>query len=323
VVPRPPRITRTTCTWAWRLLHLRDANEKRVAVSRPLRRRTVFSFTPYEIPVVIQDRDSVPTAVFYYPADAKGMQVRPTPEFFGGVILVNGQAWPKQDVERENTGCACSTDRTPVFTICVSRPSPRTLALPRAQLASADTGDPQRLGCLTSPRCLPRTDVQAWLPCGVLPIVRVSVTDVIVDFPRCLLAAGWLATTVPAPLIPMADDPAKKKLTNRNHGLRRVCRAMPPTRKHRRPRTRSDTTGTLARCHLIQTHLRSDASSVQGIDLFGRLQTMLGTVEHRPRHRPAGTLTFKDPYGTSQQGSTEIWEFYNTTVDAHPCTCTW
>jgi spore coat protein A len=57
----------------------------------------------------------------------------------------------------------------------------------------------------------------------------------------------------------------------------------------------------------------------EGTDLFGRLQTMLGTVDIDSATGLQGTLTFKDPITERpQRGKAEIWEFYNTTVDAHP-----
>ena len=60
----------------------------------------------------------------------------------------------------------------------------------------------------------------------------------------------------------------------------------------------------------------------EGTDAYGRLQTMLGTVNPAPGN-PAGagfgTFLYTDPVTeTIANGSTEIWELYNTTVDAHP-----
>jgi len=50
----------------------------------------------------------------------------------------------------------------------------------------------------------------------------------------------------------------------------------------------------------------------EGTDSFGRLQTMLGTLED-------GTLVYSDPITEKPRvGSKEVWEFHNTTADAHP-----
>jgi spore coat protein A len=56
----------------------------------------------------------------------------------------------------------------------------------------------------------------------------------------------------------------------------------------------------------------------EGMDRLDRLQTMAGIVDpSRPTLN--GTLTFDDPITENPQvGDTEIWEFYNTTADAHP-----
>jgi spore coat protein A len=56
----------------------------------------------------------------------------------------------------------------------------------------------------------------------------------------------------------------------------------------------------------------------EGTDSIGRLQTMGGIVDgSRPNLN--GTLNFVDPITENPQvGDTEIWEFYNTTGDAHP-----
>ena len=50
----------------------------------------------------------------------------------------------------------------------------------------------------------------------------------------------------------------------------------------------------------------------EGTDSFGRLQTMLGTLDQ-------GTLVYSDPITEQPRaGRSEIWEFHNTTADAHP-----
>ena len=61
----------------------------------------------------------------------------------------------------------------------------------------------------------------------------------------------------------------------------------------------------------------------EGTDAYGRLRTMLGTVNPAAGN-PAGTGFGTFLYTRSGHrehravGSTEIWEIYNTTVDAHP-----
>jgi spore coat protein A len=56
----------------------------------------------------------------------------------------------------------------------------------------------------------------------------------------------------------------------------------------------------------------------EGTDSIGRLQTMGGIVD-ASRPNLNGTLNFVDPITENPQvGDTEIWEYYNTTGDAHP-----
>ena len=55
----------------------------------------------------------------------------------------------------------------------------------------------------------------------------------------------------------------------------------------------------------------------EGTDAFGRLQTMLGTLEQ-------GTLVYSDPITEKPRaGSKEVWEFYNTTADDIRSICIW
>jgi spore coat protein A len=56
----------------------------------------------------------------------------------------------------------------------------------------------------------------------------------------------------------------------------------------------------------------------EGTDSRGRLQTMAGIVDpSRPTLN--GTLVYSDPITENPRaGDTEVWEFYNTTADAHP-----
>jgi spore coat protein A len=72
----------------------------------------------------------------------------------------------------------------------------------------------------------------------------------------------------------------------------------------------------------------------EGADRYGRIMPLLGTVGQRPGYvlqsngtwssvpnaaAQEGTLLFRDPVTERVSvGTTEIWEFYNTTADAHP-----
>jgi spore coat protein A len=60
----------------------------------------------------------------------------------------------------------------------------------------------------------------------------------------------------------------------------------------------------------------------EGCDEYGRIMPLLGTVYGRNGNvndPDAGTKTFhEDPDIFPQLGATEVWEFWNTTVDSHP-----
>ena len=76
---------------------IRDANEAALA--------TVLPKFPYEVPLTIQDRQFLANGELFYPSSDPVLYPtapNPThlPEFFGDVILVNGQAWPRMNVQR-------------------------------------------------------------------------------------------------------------------------------------------------------------------------------------------------------------------------------
>jgi spore coat protein A len=60
----------------------------------------------------------------------------------------------------------------------------------------------------------------------------------------------------------------------------------------------------------------------EGCDEYGRIMPMLGTVfgsSGKVTDPDAGTKAFHDPADIAPKvGATEVWEFWNTTVDAHP-----
>ncbi|PWT92784.1 MAG: bilirubin oxidase [Proteobacteria bacterium] len=53
----------------------------------------------YEIPLLIQDRTFHPDGSLLYPTDTTGTQEVWVPEFFGDTVLVNGKVWPHLEVE--------------------------------------------------------------------------------------------------------------------------------------------------------------------------------------------------------------------------------
>ncbi len=72
---------------------LHDPNEN------ALRAAGVLPSFPYEVPIVIQDREFDSAGQLVYPTGKVPVN-SVLPEFFGRLALVNGQAWPKLNVEQ-------------------------------------------------------------------------------------------------------------------------------------------------------------------------------------------------------------------------------
>lgn len=303
---------------------LRDANENGLRVPALAGDAPVLPSHPYEIPVVIQDREFSSDGSLYYPAEAKGMPI-PThlPEFFGRVILVNGQAWPKHDVEPRKYRLRLLNGSDSRFYDL------RFETFAKDKRIAPGAGTPlqvwvigNELGLLDQPT-LPALDGRPGIPAvpGVLPIAPGERYDVIVDFSKVPAGSQVVVTNSARSPYPDADLP-EKDLTDRLMAFNVVL-----------PFNTGVPEATVAPDTALRTKLMplgplpSNTSELpvrrimlyEGTDLFGRLQTMLGTVDIDPATGLQGTLTFKDPITERpQRGKAEIWEFYNTTVDAHP-----
>ena len=303
---------------------LRDANENALRVPALSGDAPVLPSHPYEIPVVIQDREFSADGSLYYPAEAKNMPI-PThlPEFFGRVILVNGQAWPKHDVEPRKYRLRLLNGSDSRFYDL------RFETFAKDKRIAPGAGTPlqvwvigNELGLLDQP-ALPALDGRPGIPAvpGVLPIAPGERYDVIVDFSKVPAGSQVVVTNSARSPYPDADLP-EKDLTDRLMAFNVVLpfnTGVPEA---------TVAPGTALRTQLMPLGpLLSNTSELpvrrimlyEGTDLFGRLQTMLGTVDIDPATGLQGTLTFKDPITERpQRGKAEIWEFYNTTVDAHP-----
>ena len=209
---------------------------------------------------------------------------------FGDVVLVNGKAWPVLDVEpRKYRFRIVNGSDSRVYDMRLSNNAPFI------QIGCD-------LGMLNEP-----------VPLTTLSIAPGERADVIVDFARMrgqtivitnganapypggdpvdpLTAGQVMAFRVSRPLSSVADRPIPTYLRPLLGDVR-----MPnmPVRKRK-------------------------ILLFEGTDSRGRLQTMAGIVDPS---RPSmdGTLVFDDPITENPQvGDTEVWEFYNTTADAHP-----
>jgi spore coat protein A len=302
---------------------LRDANENSLRVPAVAGGAPVLPSHPYEIPIVIQDREFASDGSLYYPASAPQMP-SPThlPEFFGSVVLVNGQAWPKLDVEpRKYRLRLLNGSDSRFYDLRFERFAPKRDITPGAGKPLQMLVIGNELGLLDQP-AVPALDGRpgiAGVP-GVLAIGPGERYDLVVDFSNVPAGSRIVVTNSARSPYPDATLPANG-LTDR---LMAFDVVLPPDTAVKEA---SVSLGTPLRPLLkplgnIPKPKKLSVRRImlfEGTDVFGRLQTMLGPVDADPNMGLVGTLTFRDPITERpKMGSTEIWEFYNTTVDAHP-----
>lgn len=303
---------------------LRDANENGLRIPVLAGDAPVLPSHPYEIPIVIQDREFGADGSLYYPADAKGMP-SPThlPEFFGRVVLVNGQAWPKRNVEpRKYRLRLLNGSDSRFYDLRFESFAAGKDIVPGAGTPLQTWVIGNELGLLDRP-ALPALDGRPGIAAvpGVLPLAPGERYDLIVDFSKVPAGSRVVVTNSARSPYPDATLP-DKGLTDRllafdvvlprNAAIPEATVALDtPLRPKLKPLGALPSKTTKLPVRRIMLY--------EGTDMFGRLQTMLGPVDIDPATGQQGTLTFKDPITERpKRGSTEIWEFYNTTVDAHP-----
>ncbi|MBI2959060.1 MAG: multicopper oxidase domain-containing protein [Betaproteobacteria bacterium] len=263
---------------------IRDANED--ALNLP-------GF-PYEVPLLIQDRQFLANGELFYAAQdpANPLAPNPThlPEMFGDVVLVNGVAWPVLEVEpRKYRFRVLNGSDSRVYDMRISN------GMPFTQIGSD-------LGMLNSPVQL-----------GMLSVAPGERADVIVDFSRMSGQTIVITNSANAPY--PSGDPVDRKTAGQIMAFRvsLPLSAIPdrPIPANLRP--------LLGPVPVLGAPLRTRKILLfEGTDTRNRLQTMIGIVDSS---RPTlnGTLVFHDPITENPGlGDTEVWEFYNTTADAHP-----
>jgi len=282
---------------------IRDANEDALA--------TVLPKFPYEVPLLLQDRQFLADGSLFYPSSDPVLYPtapNPThlPEFFGDVILVNGQAWPRLQVARRQYRFrVVNGSDSRVYDLRIRSNSGAGAAINFLVIGN-------ELGFLNNP-----------VSVNVLPIAPGERYDIVVDFSPLTLAGSRLVMTNTAGAPYPNGAPPVAGLTDRLMAFDVPGRRAPAVA----PKI---TTATNLRPLLGALPVADPATAtktrrillVEGTDSFGRLQTMIGTVDPVTNEFGAssqGTLFFKDPVTEMPAvGSTEVWEFYNTTVDAHP-----
>lgn len=278
---------------------IRDANEDYLI------ERNMLPASAYELPLAIQDHMFDKSGNIYYPAsDKKNNPSAPTvthlPEFFGDFILVNGVPWPKCQVEpRAYRLRLLNASDSRFYNLQFKRAH-------GAPMAFHQVGT--ELGMMNSPVAM----TQLLLAPG-------ERADVVINFAD---AAMQTVTVLNSANGPFPDgDPVDPRTAGKIMAFQVNLPLDPRIRPTVLPAFLRPLNGMLPSAHTAHVPRRK-LMLYEGTDPFGRLQTMLGTVNPAPGNpaNPAfGTFFYSDPVTeTVAQGSTEIWEFHNTTVDAHP-----
>jgi FtsP/CotA-like multicopper oxidase with cupredoxin domain len=276
--------------------------------------------TYYEIPIAIQDRAfNADGSLFYpdtrafFPDGITGPYIPDTdispiwnPEFFGNAIMVNGNTWPFQDVEQRRyrfrflNGCAA-----------------RFLILDFANIPGVEVWQiGNEGGFLAAPVDMTNGNGNRIL---MGPAER---ADVIVDFTNVPLGSYVLGNLGPdEPFgggVPGVDfTPADPDTTGQVLAFNVIPAVAPdlttPPQFLQLPAIVPLTGGTVRRLALLEelSQFFADAPA----------ETRLGTVAGNPNTGPASwtSLGWEDSITENPAtGATEVWEFYNATVDAHP-----
>ncbi|MDC0678176.1 multicopper oxidase family protein [Sorangium atrum] len=263
---------------------------------------------PYEIPIVIQDRSFNDDGSLFYPK-TRGLPPELAnlyvpngpfppiwvPEFFGEVIVVNGRPWPYLEVEQRRYRFRILNGSDSRFLI----------------LKMDDGRSFWQIG--SDSGFLPRPVERATLL--LAPAER---ADVIVDFSDAR-AGTEIILLNRGPDVPFnggAQPPADPATTGQVMQFR-VVRA-----------TGRDTSTPPSRLRLPRFEPLGDEDAVRRVSLnelslasapeAGPLAVVLGTFSPPGSNTPKA-LFWDDPITENPApGSTEIWEIYNFTMDAHP-----
>ncbi|WP_437644501.1 multicopper oxidase family protein [Sorangium sp. So ce362] len=260
----------------------------------------------YEIPLVIQDRSFNDDGSLFYPATRDpefadvyipNGDVPPiwVPEFFGDVMVVNGRPWPFLNVEQRRYRFRILNGSNSRFLLLKM-----DNGLPFWQIGS-DSG---------------------FLPCPVerdtLLLAPAERADVIVDFSRVRVGTPIVLRNLgpDGPFNGGPQPPADPETTGQVMQFRVV------------PARSRDTSTPPHRLRLPRLKPLGDVDAVRRVSLnevtstsdpaAGPIAALLGTFRP-PGSDTAKPLFWDDPVTENPAtGSTEIWEIYNFTMDAHP-----
>ncbi len=278
---------------------IRDDNELNMIANNQL------PSGPYEIELAIQDKMFYPDGSLAYPDMpwmsmpgftpwAGGPSVQP--EFFGDVIIVNGKAWPVLDVEPRKY-------RFRVLNGSDSRFYNMTLN------TNVTTTKPFRWIIIGSDQGF----LNAPLSQRELLIAPGERYDVVIDFSDPALLGQTIIVRN------NAKTPFPNGATVNPNTTGQIMAFRVGTTPVVDPVVLPATLRPTPVAALIPDNIRK-LMLFEGMDQFGRMQPMLGTIDPtNPNPDLDGTLMWSDP--TTEfpvLGSTEVWEIYNATVDAHP-----
>ena len=281
--------------------------------------------TYYEIPIAIQDRSFNEDGSLFYP-DTRAFfdgitgpyipetDISPiwNPEFFGNMIMVNGNTWPFQTVEQRRY-------RFRFLNGCQSR----FLILDFDDIPGVEVWQiGNEGGFLAAPVNL-TADHGNRLLMGLA-----ERADVIVDFTNVPVGDHTLGNVGPdEPFgggIPGVDfDPADPTSTGQVMAFRVVPAVAPdpttPPMFLELPAVIKLTGGATRPLALLE-ELSEFSEPPEGFE-DAPSEAVLGTVEGDPNTETASTVGRKwaDPVTENPSvGDTEVWEFYNASADAHP-----
>ena len=271
---------------------------------------------PYELGLVLQDRCFDAVGKLAYSADPADYPLpevaanlpsnSPThmPEMFGDVIVVNGRAWPNLPVEPRPYRLRLLNGSDSRF---------YTLTFGKAPVYQIG-GD---LGFLNFGVVMPSVTIA--------PGERV---DLVVDFSNQAKADIVVGNSAPTPFpggVPPAGGAAvvmrfRVKLPLDKAVPSTAAWLLPANLLRRTPDTPFLASGaSRLALKLLKKPATRRVLLGEGTDHYGRITPMLGTYDPGNPAANRGTLSFADP-ATEQPtlGSTEVWEFWNVTPDAHP-----
>jgi spore coat protein A len=242
---------------------------------------------PYDMALVIQDRMFTSDGQLFYPSNLEEQgSVSPSilPEFFGDFILVNGKAWPVLDVEpRQYRFRILNGSDSRFYNLFLS-----------GNNSFSQIGSDQ--GLLPSP-----------VPLNQMLIAPGERTEIVIDFSNPSLNGQTIILRNNAKTPYRAGKPNDPRTT----GQIMEFRVNKPLNTNI-PLSVLPASLLPSITPLVQNGPVRKLLLAESEDKFERIEPILGTVD-------GGAMDFDEPVTENiKLGDTEIWEFYNTTVDEHP-----